>query len=192
MKTMQIGDIDPGILQRFREGMVIPAMPLALDEERKFHETCQRALARYYIDAGAGGIAVGVHTTQFGIRDPQVGLYERVLSSVSDSIDEWTARRGTPGILKVAGAVGRTEQAVREAGFARSRGYHACLLSLASWMGASDGEMLGHCREVARVLPVIGFYLQPAAGGRVLPYSFWRAFATVDNVLGIKVAPFNR
>ncbi len=188
---MEIDDIDPGLFMRFGDGMVIPAMPLALDDRRTFQEAYQRALARYYIDAGAGGIAVGVHTTQFEIRDPHVALFERVLSYVSDSIDEWAIRRGTR-ILKVAGVVGKTEQAVREAEFARSRGYHACLLSLSEWKGASNEEMLAHCRLVADVMPVIGFYLQPAVGGRVLSHSFWRAFAGIRNVLGIKIAPFNR
>jgi dihydrodipicolinate synthase/N-acetylneuraminate lyase len=188
---MQINELDPDLLLRFRKGMVIPAMPLALDEHRTFQEKYQRALARYYIDAGAGGIAVGVHTTQFEIRDPQVGLFERVMSFASVAIDEWANRRGAR-ILKIAGACGKTAQAIHEAEFALSSGYHACLLNLSSWKDASDEEMLEHCRRVASVLPVIGFYLQPAIGGRVLPYSFWRAFAGIDNVLGIKIAPFNR
>nr|MDO8085251.1 dihydrodipicolinate synthase family protein [Candidatus Sigynarchaeum springense] len=188
---MKINDIDPGILRRFRSGMVIPAMPLALDERRTFQETYQRALARYYIDAGAGGIAVGVHTTQFEIRNPQIGLFERVLSFVSRCIDEWAAKRGTR-ILKIAGVVGKTEQAVKEAEFVRIQGYHACLLDLSAWKCASEMEMLAHCRRVAKIMPVMGFYLQPAVGGRVLSYSFWRAFAGIDNVLGIKIAPFNR
>ncbi|HWE02294.1 MAG TPA: dihydrodipicolinate synthase family protein [Tepidisphaeraceae bacterium] len=172
-------------------GQVIPAHPLALTESRKFDERRQRALTRYYLAAGAGGIAVGVHTTQFEIRLPQFGLLRPVLQLASQSIDEELIRRPRP-FVKVAGVVGETEQAMAEAELARSLGYHAALLSLGKLRGAGDQELLQHCRAVAEVIPVIGFYLQPAAGGRLLSYRFWRQFAEIPNVVAIKMAPFNR
>nr|MDO8110489.1 dihydrodipicolinate synthase family protein [Candidatus Sigynarchaeota archaeon] len=188
---MNDAGLDHELMKRFRQGMVIPAMPLALDEQRKFQEPNQRALARYYIDAGAGGIAVGVHTTQFAIRDPRFNLFEKVLSSVSSSIDDWSKTRDVK-IFKISGICGKTDQASREAEFARSCGYHAGLLSLSAFHDASEGEMLEHCRRIAALMPIIGFYLQPAIGGRVLSCSFWRQFAGIKNVIGIKIAPFNR
>ena len=180
------------VLDRFRTGTVIPAVPLALNAQRHFDAVHQRALLRYYIDAGAGGLAVGVHTTQFAIRDPQVGLFEPVLTFASEAIDSWCAHRGRQ-IMKIAGICGRREQALREAGFARQVGYHAGLVSLGAYDAADPVESLvDHCRAVSEILPVIGFYLQPAVGGRILPYAFWRAFAEIDGVIGIKIAPFNR
>lgn len=161
--------------------MVIPAHPLALNANRKLDERRQRALTRYYADSGAGGIAVAVHTTQFAIRD--CGLLEPVLSLAAE-------QSGT--LLKVAGAVGPTPQAVREATLAASLGYDAVLLSLAALKTATIDELVDHSRAVAEVLPVIGFYLQPAVGGRLLPYEFWRRFAQIENVAAIKIAPFNR
>lgn len=166
-------------------GVVIPAHPLALNSDRKFDEKRQRALTRYYLAAGAGGVAVGVHTTQFAIRDPKVGLFEPVLRLAMEEL------RGTDAV-KVAGAIGQTAQAVREAQLARELGYDAVLLSLAALQGASDDRLLAHCRMVAEVMPLFGFYLQPAVGGRVLSYSFWRRFAEIQNVVAIKMAPFNR
>lgn len=189
MKT--ISDIDPGVLAAFRRGVAIPASPLALDAGRRYSPRYQRALCRYYIDAGVGGIAVGVHSTQFEIRRPDVGLFKPVLESVSGFVDEWCARTGRK-ILKVGGVCGRTDQALEEAAFEAACGYDAALLSLAAFKDAPADEMLAHCRAVAKVLPVIGFYLQPGVGGRILPFAFWRAFAEIDNVLGIKMAPFNR
>lgn len=183
--------IPPAALEAFRKGVVVPAQPLALDARRKLSERHQRALTRYYIDAGAGGLAVGVHSTQFEIRDPDVGLFEPVLTLASETIDAACAKRGRP-ILKVAGVCGGTSQALREAAFARSAGYHAGLLSLAALKDADVPTLIAHCREVAAVLPLIGFYLQPSVGGRILPYAFWREFATIPNVLAIKMAPFNR
>lgn len=177
--------------QRLQEGLVIPAMPLALDSQRRFDPRRQRALVRYYIDAGAGGLAVGVHTTQFEIRDPRFGLFEPVLEKASVDLDAWSAKRGR-SILKIAGVCGETAQASREAEFARRCGYHACLLSLGALRDASIPDLLAHCREIAGILPLVGFYLQPAVGGRVLPYEFWRAFAEIENVVAIKIAPFNR
>ena len=187
----QINDIDSGVLETVRRGCVIPAMPLALDENRRFLPRYQRALCRYYIDAGVGGIAVGVHSTQFAIRKPEIGLFEPVLRETSQGIDEWSSRRGRK-ILKVAGLCGETRQALSEADFALSCGYDAGLLSMAAFANASVQEMLEHVRKVAAHIPVIGFYLQPSVGGRILPYEFWRAFAEIDNILAIKMAPFNR
>jgi len=181
-----IGDIPPEALTRFRRGTVIPAHPLALTAERTLDPSRQRALTRYYIDAGAGGLAVGVHTTQFEIRE--AGLYEPVLALAAETAAGWSE---TPLFL-VAGVAGRTEQALAEAKIARSLGYHAVLLSLAAFKGAGEDEIVEHCARVAEVMPLVGFYLQPAVGGVLLPFSFWRRFAEIDNVVGIKMAPFDR
>lgn len=170
---------------RLLEGLVIPAHPLALTAERKLDERRQRALSRYYLAAGAGGLAVGVHTTQFAIRDPKVGLYEPVLRI---AIEEMQGRDA----VKVAGVVGKTGQAVKEAEFARSIGYDAALLSLGAMRHATIDELIDHARAVADVMPLFGFYLQPSVGGRLLPYDFWRRFAEIPNVIAIKIAPFNR
>lgn len=168
-------------------GMVIPAHPLALDSKRRLDEERQRGLTRYYIASGAGGIAVGVHTTQFAIRDPKIGLFEPVLALASEEIN-----RSASPVVRIAGVCGGTRQAVGEAAILRRLGYHAALLSLGALREASEGELIVHCREVANVVPVIGFYLQPGVGGRVLPYSFWHRFAEIENVVAIKIAPFNR
>jgi dihydrodipicolinate synthase/N-acetylneuraminate lyase len=170
-------------------GQVIPAHPLALTAERKLDERYQRALTRYYLAAGAGGIAVGVHTTQFAIR--QQGLLEPVLALAAETVAAELKARPRP-FARVAGVVGRTPQAMQEAELAARLGYDAVLLSLGAWHGDSEPEILAHCRAVAGVLPLFGFYLQPAVGGRVLPHSFWRAFAEIPNVVAIKIAPFNR
>jgi hypothetical protein len=167
------------------KGAVIPAHPLALTAQRKLDERRQRALTRYYLAAGAGGVAIGVHTTQFAIRDPKVGLYQPLLELTMEEL------RGRD-CVKVAGAVGPTAQAVREAEFAARCGYDAVLLSLGALREASVAELLDHVRAVASVLPVFGFYLQPAVGGRLLPYAFWRRFVEIENVVAIKIAPFNR
>lgn len=188
---MKISEIPQTIRDNVRRGIVIPATPLALDANRQFDRQRQTALLRYYIDAGVGGIAIGVHTTQFAIRDEAVGLYEPVLRHTSRVIDEYSARQGR-NIFKVAGICGRTDQAVREAEFAVSEGYHACLLSLAALQNESVEGLLAHCRRTAEVAPVIGFYLQPAVGGRELPYQFWRQFCEIENVIAIKIAAFNR
>jgi dihydrodipicolinate synthase/N-acetylneuraminate lyase len=168
-----------------RRGAVIPAHPLALTADRKLDERRQRALTRYYLAAGAGGVAVGVHTTQFEIRDPRIGLYEPVLSLAMEEL------RGRD-VVKVAGIVGQTAQAVREAEFAAGAGYDAGLLSLGALRDATPPQLLDHVRAVAGILPVFGFYLQPSVGGRILPYEFWRGFAEIDNVVAVKMAPFNR
>jgi Dihydrodipicolinate synthetase family len=168
------------------DGTVLPAHPLALDADRKLDTRHQRALTRYYIDAGAGGLAVGVHTTQFAIRD--VGMYRPVLELAAETAASWTERP----LAMVAGLAGPTRQAVAEAGTARGIGYHAGLLSLAAVKSASEAEIIAHCAEIAREIPLVGFYLQPAVGGVVLGANFWRRFAEIDNVIAIKVAPFNR
>ena len=151
----------------------------------------QRALCRYYIDAGVGGIAVGVHSTQFEIRKKEIGLFEPVLQQTSRFIDEWCERRGRK-ILKVGGICGKTEQALYEAEFEAANGYDAGLLSLSAFAGSGVDEMLEHCKAVAKIMPVIGFYLQPSVGGRILPFDFWKQFTEIENVIGIKMAPFNR
>ena len=238
---------------RLGAGLVIPACPLALNARRKLDERRQRALFRYYIAAGAGGLAVGVHTTQFAIREPKVGLFKPVLelateelrgsrreeahsaksqmrnpkpeirqsfstkppaagTEPADARTEFPSREGpgvgssavlfnsaTPGtqftaapILGIAGICGNTKQAMAEAALARELGYHAGLLSLGALQDASNDELLAHCRTVAESIPLVGFYLQPAAGGRVLPFAFWRRFAEIETVVAIKIAPFNR
>lgn len=175
----------------FRDGVVIPAHPLALTANRRLDERRQRALTRYYFDAGAGGIAVGVHTTQFAIREPAHGLYRPVLEIAADTVRALRADRPRPFVM-IAGVSGLTQQALGEAETALSYGYDAALLSLGAFRDASCLELLDHCRAVANVLPVVGFYLQPAVGGRVLDYAFWRELADVPNLWGIKIAPFNR
>jgi len=179
-------DWPPEVLALLHKGVVIPAHPLALDAQRKLDSRRQRALTRYYLDAGAGGLAVGVHTTQFAIRE--AGLYRTVLDLAMKTSAEWARR---PAVM-VAGIVGRTAQAIQEAQLAVELGYHAGLLSLAAMKGSSEDEMIAHAKAVAREIPLVGFYLQPAVGGIVLPTSFWRRFAAIDNVVAIKIAPFNR
>lgn len=183
--------LDPTIHELISHGLAIPACPLALDARREFDPRRQRAILRYYEAAGAGGAAVGVHTTQFAIRDPKVGLFEPVLSLASDEFDRLDARRERP-LARIAGLCGDTRQAVAEAETARLLDYHAGLLSLAAMRDADDDALLGHCRSVADTIPLIGFYLQPAVGGRILSFDFWRRFAEIENVVAIKIAPFDR
>jgi Dihydrodipicolinate synthetase family len=183
---MRWQDWNPQVLAALRKGAVIPAHPLALDADRKLDPRRQRALTRYYLDAGAGGLAVGVHTTQFAIRE--AGLFEPVLELALRNAAEWTRRP----VVMIAGLAGRTAQAVKEAQIARGLNYHAGLLSLAALKGASEDELIAHAQAVAREFPLVGFYLQPAVGGLVLPVSFWRRFAAIENVVAIKIAPFNR
>jgi hypothetical protein len=183
-------DIPSDSLAVLRRGSVIPAHLLALDEQRKLDARRQRAMTRYYLDAGAGGVAVGVHSTQFAIRD--VGLYQPVLELAMQTAREWEPIGGRRPLFMVAGLAGRTEQAVREAEIARGLGYQAGLLSLAAMKGASEDELVAHCELVAQVMPLVGFYLQPAVGGIHLPATFWSRFARIDNVVAIKMAPFNR
>lgn len=169
-----------------KAGTVIPAHPLALDAARKLDRRRQSALTRYYIDSGSGGLAVGVHTTQFAIRD--VGLYEDVLGLAAQTARDWTDRP----LAMVAGLAGPTSKAVAEARTAKSLGYHAGLLSLAAMKGCSTDELIEHCTAVAGEMPLVGFYLQPAVGGLHLDADFWTRFAAIPQVLAIKVAPFNR
>jgi hypothetical protein len=183
--------LEPIVHQALQRGLVIPACPLALTAERKLDERRQRALIRYYIAAGAGGLAVGVHTTQFQIRDPAIGLFSPVLQLAAEEMDRAEGQPTGP-FVRIAGVCGGTAQAVAEAQRAASLGYHAALLNLGALKSASDDELIAHCRCVAEIIPLVGFYLQPAAGGRVLPYSFWRRFAAIANVAAIKIAPFNR
>ena len=171
--------------RKLLEGLVIPAHPLALTAERRLDERHQRALTRYYRDAGAGGVAVAVHTTQFEIREPKHGLLRPVLELAA------VEARGS-GMVMVAGVCGRTGQAVGEAELARELGYDVGLLSLAAMRGTSVDELIDHSRAVAEVMPVMGFYLQPAVGGIALPVEFWRRFAAIENVVAIKIAPFDR
>jgi dihydrodipicolinate synthase/N-acetylneuraminate lyase len=177
-------------LDRLRDGLVIPAHPLALTRQRKLDECRQRALTRYYLAAGAGGLAVGVHTTQFAIREPKHGLLRPVLELAARTALEQTGGMGQP--VMIAGICGRTPKAVGEAQLAREVGYHAGLLSLGALREATERELLSHCRTVAHEIPLVGFYLQPAVGGRLLPFKFWRRFVEIPNVIAIKIAAFNR
>ena len=172
---------------RLLDGMVIPAHPLALDSARRLDERRQAALTRYYRAAGAGGVAVGVHTTQFGIREPNVALLEPVPAIAAD-----VARERPNGPLLIAGICGEARQARREAELALRLGYDAGLVSLAALQRASHDELVAHCRAIAEIIPVFGFYLQPAVGGVLLNYEFWRAFFEIPDVVAVKVAPFNR
>jgi hypothetical protein len=181
----------PTIRQILQHGVVIPACPLALTAKRQFDERRQRALVRYYAAAGAGGLAVGVHTTQFAIRDPKIGLLEPVLSLCAEELDRAELRHERP-LVRIAGVCGTTAQAIEEASLARRLGYHAALLSLGALKDADESELIAHCRAAAEVIPLVGFYLQPAVGGRVLSYRFWRQFLEIDQVVAIKIAPFNR
>ena len=180
------GDWPAEVLAVLRRGAVIPAHLLALDSARRLDRRRQRALARYYLDAGSGGLAVGVHSTQFAIRE--AGLYQPVLQLAMETAESW----GKRPLVMIAGLVGNTGQARREAVLARDLGYHAGLLSLAAMKSASEDELIAHCSAIAAEIPVVGFYLQPAVGGLHLPASFWRRLAGIDNVVAIKMAPFNR
>jgi hypothetical protein len=183
---MRHSELNPEVRRLIAQGTVIPAHPLALNADRTLDTPHQRALTRYYIDAGAGGLAVGVHTTQFAIRE--VGLYKPVLELAAETAASWTTRP----LAMVAGLVGPTSQAIAEAQIARGIGYHAGLLSLAALKSASEDDIVAHCAAVAREIPLVGFYLQPAVGGVILSADFWRRFAGIDNVIAIKIAPFNR
>lgn len=183
--------ITPEIYEILRRGAVIPAHPLALNAARKLDERRQRALTRYYCEAGAGGVAVGVHTTQFAIRDPHIGLLDHVLTLAAETVKECEQKLGRR-IVKIAGICGVTPQAVHEAELARELEYDAGLLSLSALRASTISELIEHCRVVSSVIPLFGFYLQPAVGGRILDFEFWRQFLEIENVVAIKVAPFNR
>ncbi|GAB3916678.1 dihydrodipicolinate synthase family protein [Mucilaginibacter boryungensis] len=184
MKTL-----NPKLKQLLMDGAVIPAHPLVLNSHRQLDEFRQRRLTRYYMASGAGGVAVAVHTTQFEIRDPQYNLFEKVLSLAADEINRANLDRP---FIKVAGICGSTQQAVKEAEIAVKYGYDIGLLSLSAFKNHTEDAIIEHVRTVAEIIPVFGFYLQPAVGGRLLSYEFWKAFAEVPNVQAIKIAAFNR
>lgn len=188
---MNKNEIPKKVLSALQKGTVIPALPLALNKNRQLDERRLRALMRYYLDAGAGGVAVGVHTTQFEIRLPEINLYVPILEIAREEFDRFETVNKKP-IIRIAGVIGKTAQAMSEAGLALEKGYHAVLLSVAAFKDASNQEILEHCQKVATIVPVIGFYLQPAVGGRELDVQFWREFAKIENVIAIKIAPFNR
>ncbi len=178
----------PSVRDLLRQGLAIPAHPLALDAQRRLDTRHQRALTRYYLDAGAGGLAVGVHTTQFAIRE--AGLHEEVLTLAMDTAQSWVP--ASRPLAMVAGLCGATRQAVAEARLAAGIGYNAGLLSLAAMAGHDEDALIAHCEAVAREIALIGFYLQPTVGGIELGVSFWTRFAAIENVVAIKVAPFHR
>ena len=182
---MTIPGISPA-LQVIHDGTVIPAHPLALTADRELDVVRQRALSRYYIDAGVGGLAVGVHTTQFAIREH--GIFEDVLRISAETVSDWTDRT----VSLIAGVIGGTEQALRETTLARSLGYDAVILNIAGWRGRDERDILAHCRAIAAEMPVVGFALLPEVGGFHLSFDFWREFASIPNVVAIKLAPFNR
>lgn len=183
--------IPAGVRAALQQGRVIPAHPLALDATGAFDERRQRALTRYYAAAGAGGLAVGVHTTQFAIREPRIGLFEPVLVLASEEMNRADARRTEP-LIRIGGICGRTDQALREAELLARLGYHAGLLSLAALADDDDAALVAHSEAVGARIPIVGFYLQPSVGGRPLSYGFWRRFAEIPAVVAIKIAPFNR
>ncbi len=182
MLTQEIRDL-------LHEGVVIPAHPMALNASRKLDKDRQRALTRYYMASGAGGVAVGVHTTQFEIRDKKYGLYEPVLELAAETITKANLNRP---FLKIAGIVGPTGQAVEEAKIAASLGYDLGLVSMGGLNSWSETDLIGRIEKIAEIIPVFGFYLQPAVGGRIFSFDFWKDFAKVPNVHAIKMAPFDR
>ena len=188
--TSQSSALRGGVRERLHRGVVIPAHPLALGPDRRLDVQHQTALTRYYLDAGAGGVAVGVHTTQFGIRREQ-GMYEAVLRLAREVIRERESERDYP-IISIAGVVGETEPALREAQLAKSLGYDLVLLGLGGLSNWPEDRLVGHVSAIADVMPVMGFYLQPSVGGMPLSYDFWRSIADLANVEAIKIAPFNR
>jgi dihydrodipicolinate synthase/N-acetylneuraminate lyase len=181
--------LSPEKTKALHDGLVIPAQPLALTEERKLDERHQRALTRYYIAAGAGGVAVGVHSTQFEIREPQHNLYEPVLRLAAEEVER--AKLDRP-FIKIAGICGPTAQALEEARTAARLGYDAGLVSMGGLKDWTEEQHLERVRAVAEVIPVVGFYLQPSVGGRIFSFGFWRQLADIDGVIAIKIAPFNR
>ena len=183
--------ITKNVITALNNGVVIPALPLALNSRRNLDERRQRALIRYYLDAGAGGIAVAVHTTQFAIRLAEINLYSPLLKIAREEFDRFTAESKKP-VIRIAGVIGKTRQALKEAQLAAKQGFHAILLSLSAFSDSQNHIIIRHCKAVAEIMPVIGFYLQPAVGGRKLDIGFWREFAQIQNVIAIKIAPFNR
>lgn len=190
--------MDSNIIDKLRSGCVIPAHPLALGPDDSIDERRQKALTRYYLAAGAGGLAVGVHTTQFAIHNPKIGLYRPVLELAMETARESVGsagprpRGGGDEPVMIAGIVGDTKQAVAEARLAGDLGYHIALLSLTALKGRSINDLIEHARQVAGVMPIMGFYLQQTISQMVLPSDFWRKFIEIPNVAAIKIAPFNR
>ena len=178
-------------LQKLAKGTVIPATPLALTQERKFDEKRERMLMRYYMDAGVGGIASCVHTTQFQVRDPKIGLFRPILEVVSDEVEKFEKRTGK-ALVKVAGVCGKIDQAVKEAELAKELGYDAVLLSPGGLADYDEDMMIKRTEEVAKIMPVIGFYLQSSVGGKHFSYNYWQRLCEIDNVVAVKSAPFNR
>jgi dihydrodipicolinate synthase/N-acetylneuraminate lyase len=183
--------VDSAIYRELGRGLVIPAHPLALTADRRLDERRQRALTRYYVAAGAGGLAVGVHTTQFAIRGKQIGLFEPVLQLVADEMNLADRSRSEP-LVRIGGICGDLDQALGEARVLADLGYHAGLVSLSALADEDDTVLVEHCRAIAEVIPVVGFYLQPSVGGCVLSSRFWREFVEIENVVAIKIAPFDR
>jgi len=184
--------VDSNIIDKLRSGCVIPAHPLALGPDDSIDERRQKALTRYYLAAGAGGLAVGVHTTQFAIHNPKIGLYRPVLELAMETARESVGSAGGDEPVMIAGIVGDTKQAVAEARLAGDLGYHIALLSLTALKGRPIDDLIEHARQVAGVIPIMGFYLQQAISQMVLPLEFWRKFMEIPNVAAIKIAPFNR
>lgn len=183
---------DSHIINKLRSGCVIPAHPLALRRDNRIDERHQRALTRYYLTAGAGGLAVGVHTTQFAIHEPKIGLYRPVLEFAIETARQFDATAAHSEPIMIAGIVGDTKHAIREASLAHELGYHLGLLSLTTLKGKSIDELIDHSRLVAEVIPIMGFYLQQTISKMTLPAEFWHKFVTIPNVLAVKIAPFNR
>ena len=184
--------LDSLIVNQLRSGCVIPAHPLALQSDNRIDERHQRAITRYYLAAGAGGLAVGVHTTQFAIHEPKIGLYHPVLELAIETARQFTTPASRREPIMIAGIVGDTKQAMQEARLARELGYHLGLLSLTALKGKSIDELIDHSRQVAEVIPIMGFYLQETISQMTLPDEFWQKFVTIPNVLAVKIAPFNR
>jgi len=180
------------IIDKLCSGCVIPAHPLALKQSGKIDERRQKALTRYYIASGAGGLAVGVHTTQFAIHEPKIGLYQPVLELAAEASKKYAESTDCSEPVMIAGILGDTENAVKEARLANEMGYHIGLLSLTALKGKSIDELIDHAKQVAEVIPIMGFYLQEVISEMLLPVEFWRKFVEIPNVLAIKVAPFNR
>lgn len=178
-------------MKKLREGTVIPAVPLVLHDNRTFDDAGQRRLLRYYLSAGSGGLAVAVHTTQFAIRDPRFALYDTVLKTAAQVTDAYEKESGET-IVRIAGVCGPTDQAIAEARTARELGYDAVLLSPGGLAGYDEEALLARTRAVAEIMPVVGFYLQPSVGGRLLSYGYWERLCAIENVVAIKAAPFNR
>jgi len=178
--------------KKLQSGCVIPAHPLALQKNNRIDEPHQKALTRYYLASGAGGLAVGVHTTQFAIHNPEIGLYRPVLELAITTAQDFATSTNISQPIMIAGIVGDTKQALREARLAHELGYHLGLLSLTALRGKSIDELIEHCRQVAEVIPIMGFYLQEIISGMTLPAAFWRKLVEIPNLLAIKIAPFNR